>query len=210
MSQPMSQPMSFSIGFLLLASLFGCDAQDEATVAAPDEIFRPADEADASDEADEAYEADSFMDDGSPFEADPQTETRNCPYGGQVQADTPLSASIKRACATWEKQRPHQYSFILERSGPEGGHRPIRIDVAGQNVLGARDMDNRPVDTDGLGTINDLFFDLAELAEGEPHQMVVDYDEQTGVPEFVAVDRIATTWEDQVVMVVELLGGEQD
>ncbi len=121
-------------------------------------------------------------------ERDPPSVQGGCPSLYPSTELFPVSTELNEACMTWQAAKPDCYTYLFVREDGPLTLEPVLIDVAYDQVLGARDVEGRPLEADDYGTMDDLFFEIADLLNQDPFAFIAEWEGDTGVPLQVYVD----------------------
>jgi hypothetical protein len=141
--------------------------------------------------------------------AEGPAERGDCPVG--AAPDRSLVAAwgaLVESCARWQDRGQNTYTYVIQRRffGPPELQAAVAVEVEqGRVVWAARVEDGVALDPQGFGTIEDVYQELAEVAEQVPYRLDVALDRRTSLPAEVRVDWNAGAMDDWMVIELSLV-----
>lgn len=120
-------------------------------------------------------------------------------------------AALVEGCHTFQALDQDTYVYVVQRSffGPPELQRPVAVEVEEGRVVRATDLETREdLDPAAHGPMEDVFFELTQIAEQAPHALTVELEAGTGVPTFTSVDWHEAAMDDWMQLQVELVRPE--
>lgn len=111
-------------------------------------------------------------------------------------------------CEAFQALDQGAYVYVIERSffGPPEHQRPVAVEVKDGRVVRATDLDTREaLPTEAFGPMEEVYFELTEIASQHPHTFTVEIEAETGVPSTASVDWHEAAIDDWMQLQVELV-----